>query len=68
MENKRLLGIRRMDRVQNTRIRELCRVKKDLDERIDEGVLQWFVHLGLHPSSENVYLYSPNSRSLLLLP
>ena len=36
-----LLGIRRMDRVLNTQIRELCRAKKDLDERID-GVLQWF--------------------------
>ena len=32
-----LLGIRRMDRFPNARIRELCRVKKGLDERIDEG-------------------------------
>ena len=31
-----LLGIRRMDRVLYTWIRELCRVKKGLDERIDE--------------------------------
>ena len=36
-----LLGIRRMDRVPNARIRELCRVKKGLEERIDEGVLRW---------------------------
>ena len=43
MDNLRgLLGIRRMDRVPNARIRELCRMKKGLDERIDEGVL-WLV-------------------------
>ena len=40
-----LLDIRRMDRVPNTRIRELCGVMKGLDERIDEGVLRWFVHV-----------------------
>ena len=46
MDNLRgLLGIRRMDRVPNTRIRELCGVKKGLDERIDKGVLLWFVHV-----------------------
>ena len=38
MDNLRgLLGIKR--------IRELCRVKKGLDERIDEGVLWWFTHV-----------------------
>ena len=31
-----------MDRVPNTRIRELCGVAKGMDERVDEGVLQWF--------------------------
>ena len=32
MDNlRRLLGIRRMDRVPNARIRKLCRVRKDLD-------------------------------------
>ena len=40
-----LLGIRRMNRVPNARIRELCRVRKDLDERIDEGFLRWFSHV-----------------------
>ena len=30
-----LLGIRRMDRVPNVRIRELCKVTKGLDERTD---------------------------------
>ena len=46
MDNLRgLLGIRRMDRVPNAWIRELCRVKKGLDERIDEGVLWWFSYV-----------------------
>ena len=40
-----LLGIRRMDRVPNARIRELCGVTKEVGERIDEGVLRWFEHL-----------------------
>ena len=41
MENlKGLLGIRRMDRVQNARIRELCGEKNSLYERIDEGVVR----------------------------
>ena len=40
-----LLGIRRMDRVPNAWIRELCRVKKGLDERIDEGVPLLFSHV-----------------------
>ena len=39
------LGIRRMDRVPNARIRELCRMKKALNERIDEGLLRWFAHV-----------------------
>ena len=45
MNNLReLLGIGRMYRVPNPWIMELCRVKKGLDERIDEGlegVLRW---------------------------
>ena len=40
-----LLGFMRMDGVPNSRIRELCGVKKGLDERIDKGVLQWFDHV-----------------------
>ena len=39
------MGIRKMDRILNAWIRELCAVKKDLDERIDKGVLQWFGHV-----------------------
>ena len=42
MDNLRgLLGIRRMDRVANARIRELCGVKKGLDEMINEDVLRF---------------------------
>ena len=40
-----LLSIRRMDRVPNTRIRELCGVKKGLDEGIDKDVLRRFGHV-----------------------
>ena len=40
MDNPRgLLGIRSMDRVPNTRMREVCGVK-GVDKRIDEGVLR----------------------------
>ena len=35
-----LLGTRRMDRVPNARIREFCGVAKEVDERIEEGVLR----------------------------
>ena len=36
MDNIReLLDISRMDRIQNTWIRELCGVERDLDERIN---------------------------------
>ena len=46
MNNLRgLLSIRRMDRVPNARIRELCGVKKGVDERIVGGVLRWFGHM-----------------------
>ena len=37
-----LLSIRRMGRVPNARIREVCGVTKGVDERIDEDVLRWF--------------------------
>ena len=42
---KGLLGIRRMDRVSNARIRELCGARKGLDERIDEVVQRWLGHV-----------------------
>ena len=34
-----------MDKVPNARIKELCEVKKRVDEKIDEGVLRWFGHV-----------------------
>ena len=46
MDNFRsLLVIRRMNRVPNPRISELCGMTKRVDERIDEGDLQWFCHV-----------------------
>ena len=46
MDNLRgLLGIRRMGRVPNARIRKLCGVTRGVDERIDEGVRRWFGHV-----------------------
>ena len=45
MESLRgLLGIRRTDKVLNASIRQLCRVMKEVVERI-EGVLWWLDHV-----------------------
>ena len=49
-----LPGIRRMNKVPNARIWELCRVKKGLDERIDEDVLRWFGHVERMESDSTV--------------
>ena len=40
-----MLGIRRMDRVPNARVRECCGMTKGVDERIGECVLLWFGHV-----------------------
>ena len=46
MNNVRgLLGIRKMNKVPNTRVRQLCGVMKGVDEKIDEGIIRWFVHV-----------------------
>ena len=37
-----LLGVRRIDKVPNARVRQLCGVTKGVDEKIDEGVRRWF--------------------------
>ena len=37
------LGIRRMDRLTNVRIRELCGVAKGVDEIIYESIFRWLV-------------------------
>ena len=43
MDNLRgLLGIKKMDGVPNAWVMELCGVTKGVDERIVEGILQWF--------------------------
>ena len=39
------LGIRKMDRVLNARIWELCRVMKGVDKRNDKGDLLWYGHV-----------------------
>ena len=40
-----MCGLRLMDRVRNTEIRERCGDRKSVLERADEGVLKWFGHL-----------------------
>ena len=46
MDNLRgLLGIRRMDKVPNARLRELYGVTNRVDERIDKNVVRWFCHV-----------------------
>ena len=46
MDNLReWLGIRRMDKALNAWIRQLCKVTKDVDKKIDEGILWWFGHV-----------------------
>ena len=40
-----LVGIRRMNKVLNACIRQLCQVTKGVSEKIDEGVLQRFSHV-----------------------
>ena len=39
------LGIRKMDKIPNTQIRELCGVTKGVEKIIDERVLRWFGHV-----------------------
>ena len=39
------MRIRRMDKVPNARMKQLCGVTKGLDEEIDEVVLRWFGHV-----------------------
>ena len=57
MDNLRgLLGIRKMDRVPNARIREFCGVRKGLHERIDESVLWWFGHVERDRIAKRIYL------------
>ena len=41
-----LLGLRRVNRVPNARIREVCEVAKAVDERIDQSFLCWLGYIG----------------------
>jgi len=46
MDNLRgVLGVRRIDKERNERIREWCGVKKGVNERINESMLRWFGHV-----------------------
>ena len=46
MDNLRgLLGIRRLGKVLNARIMQLCGMTKGVDEKMDERVLRWFSHV-----------------------
>src|SRR5678815_5288590 len=46
MNNLRgVLGVRRIDKMRNERIREMCGVKKGVNERINESMLRWFGHV-----------------------
>src|SRR5678815_4421311 len=39
------LGVKRIDKMRNERIRELCGVKKGVNERINESTFRWFGHV-----------------------
>ena len=46
MDNlKGVLGARRIDKMRNEVIRELCGAEKGVKERISESILRWFGHL-----------------------
>ena len=40
-----LLGVKRMNKVPNARMRQMCGVTEDVDEKIDEGVFRWYGHV-----------------------
>ena len=40
-----MLVIRKMDRMLNPQIRELCVMLKGINEKIDKSVLRWFGHI-----------------------
>ena len=61
-----LLSIRRMDRVPNARIRELCRVTKGVDEKMDEGALRCFAPL--ERKENEILLRGSMQGSVLVIP
>src|ERR1700755_231052 len=40
-----ICGLRKVDRIRNERIREMCRWKRGIVGRAEEGVLRWFGHM-----------------------
>src|SRR5678815_4290715 len=40
-----MLGVRRIDKIRNERMRVLCGVKKGVNERINENMLRWSGHV-----------------------
>ena len=57
MDNLRgLLGIRRIDKVPNVRIKELFGVTKVVDEKIDKGVLRWLGNVENDRIAVRVYI------------
>ena len=40
-----ICGLRRVDRIRNERIREMCECKRGIVRRAEEGVLRWFGHM-----------------------
>ena len=65
-----LLGIRRMGRIPNAWIRELCRVK-GVDQRINKGVLWWFgpvKRIEKDRTAERVYVRECADNETLLVP
>ena len=45
-----MLGIRRVDRMQNARVRDLCGVKR-MEERINGKRFRWFDHTEIRENS-----------------
>ena len=37
--------LRRIERIRNERIREMCRWKRGVVDRAEEGVIKWFGHM-----------------------
>merc|ERR1712148_100523 len=40
-----MLGVRRLDRVSNMRVRERCGKEKSVLRKVEDGMLRWFGHL-----------------------
>ena len=62
MDNlKGLLGIRRIDRIPNSKVKEICDLKKAVDKRTEESALRWFKDNEIVVNSRTVKSYSEGS-------